>query len=285
VKNALMWKRILNEGVWVPSGMEWFEHRVVVSPIIVSAIPFESSGDGTYLYDWARFKGIALPFTGSFWLEAPVIGEFVDGTPIPPSARTGALVSPIRKPSGEWVVRCTYVSEATGGKLGVSAAILIGLNARGDLMPGGDQIGFYERMCFLSFEGGNVPINDFYSGIADFVLRNLEMMSCKNVVLEARDNEPKQILRAQKRHGVNAYGYRYHVLVVRPPGAPAGSLGHDVGVMPRHVCRGHFAEYGPEFNKGLLFGKYGGRFYIPPHLKGRLENGEVAKDYQIGGAA
>lgn len=51
--------------------------------------------------------------------------------------------------------------------------------------------------------------------------------------------------------------------------------------MPRHVCRGHFAEYGPEFSKGLLFGKYAGRFFIPPHLKGDKKNGIVEKDYAI----
>ena len=51
--------------------------------------------------------------------------------------------------------------------------------------------------------------------------------------------------------------------------------------MPRHVCRGHFAEYGPQFGKGLLFGRYAGRFFIPPHLRGDEKNGIVEKDYAV----
>lgn len=112
----------------------------------------------------------------------------------------------------------------------------------------------------------------------------MRLMSCKNVSLEPRQNDPKQVARAIKRHGGNADKYRYHVLVVRPPGAKSDAPAQEIGVMPRHVCRGHFAEYGPEFNKGLLFGRYAGRFYIPPHLKGKKENGIVEKDYAIGGA-
>jgi hypothetical protein len=114
-----------------------------------------------------------------------------------------------------------------------------------------------------------------------FAIDLLVILGCKNVSLDPRDNDPKQVARAIKRHGDNAGKYRYHVLVVRPPGARSDSPAQEVGTMPRHVCRGHFSEYGPEFGKGLLFGKYAGRFYIPPHLKGKIENGEVAKDYAI----
>ena len=55
--------------------------------------------------------------------------------------------------------------------------------------------------------------------------------------------------------------------------------------MPRHVCRGHFAEYGPQFGKGLLFGKHAGRFFVPPHLKGKKEYGVVEKDDSLRGSS
>jgi hypothetical protein len=110
----------------------------------------------------------------------------------------------------------------------------------------------------------------------------LELLACKNVGLSDRDNDPEQVKCAIKRHGGTPDSYRYHTLIVRPPGSKgSNSPGIDIGMMPRHVCRGHFAEYGPEFNKGLLFGKYAGRFFIPPCLKGDKKNGIVEKDYVI----
>jgi hypothetical protein len=63
-------------------------------------------------------------------------------------------------------------------------------------------------------------------------------------------------------------------------GEPVQHVQHEVGVMPVHSCRGHFSEYGPEFGKGLLFGKYEGRFWVPPHMKGRRGNGTVYKEYK-----
>ncbi len=45
-----------------------------------------------------------------------------------------------------------------------------------------------------------------------------------------------------------------------------------------HLCRGHFAEYTDE---APLFGKYVGRFWIPPHARGDRVRGIVNKDYAI----
>jgi hypothetical protein len=45
-----------------------------------------------------------------------------------------------------------------------------------------------------------------------------------------------------------------------------------------HLCRGHFATYSPE---APLFGKYVGRFWIPPHARGDRSRGMIEKDYKI----
>jgi hypothetical protein len=114
----------------------------------------------------------------------------------------------------------------------------------------------------------------------------LGLLSCKNVSLQPNDNDPQQVRRACKRFGGSPDSYRYHTLVVRPPGKHSASgPSQEIGTMPWHVCRGHFSEYGPEFGKGLLFGKYAGRFYIPPHVKGDKKNGVVEKDYVIAAPA
>jgi hypothetical protein len=121
----------------------------------------------------------------------------------------------------------------------------------------------------------------YVEGYVSTVLEDLTLLGCKNVSLSPRDNDPKQVRIATKRHGPSNTGYRYHVLTVRPPGAKSDSPGIDIGTMPRHVCRGHYQEYGPEFGKGLLFGRLSGRFFIPPYYKGKKENGIVEKDYEI----
>lgn len=109
----------------------------------------------------------------------------------------------------------------------------------------------------------------------------MQLLGCKNVSLLKIENQPTGIPKQLARATNKPRQFSYHVLRVKPANAPRDSVGVDIGSMPRHVCRGHFAEYGPEFGKGLLFGKYAGRFYIPPHLKGKEENGIVEKDYVV----
>jgi hypothetical protein len=48
-----------------------------------------------------------------------------------------------------------------------------------------------------------------------------------------------------------------------------------------HLCRGHMAEYGDEFGKGKLFGKYSGKFWISPCVKGDKKEGVIHKRYSI----
>jgi hypothetical protein len=156
----------------------------------------------------------------------------------------------------------------------------ISLDGNGNVIPG--LFSGYQPDSIANVRG-DAGVMDNLRGSMASMLDVLIMLGCKNVCIEPRDNDPKQVRRAVKRHGNNASGYRYHVLVVRPPGAGTNTKGEEIGTMPRHVCRGHFAEYGPEFNKGLLFGKYAGRFYVPPHLKGKKENGTVEKDYELRG--
>ena len=71
---------------------------------------------------------------------------------------------------------------------------------------------------------------------------------------------------------------------VRPIGKSYGGKGTSIeGTMPLHVVRGHMARYGPKYDRGLLFGKYEGKFWIQPHAKGRAEVGERQHTYLIEG--
>ena len=41
--------------------------------------------------------------------------------------------------------------------------------------------------------------------------------------------------------------------------------------VPQRFVRGHYARYGPEYDRGLLFGKYAGKFWIPARAVGESD--------------
>lgn len=105
--------------------------------------------------------------------------------------------------------------------------------------------------------------------------------NCANVKLEDSTEElqpPEKIRRrlklpCVKRYTLNIEG---HSTKPRANGEPG-----QTGIMPWHLCRGHFATYTeakPRFGR-LKDGV--GRFWIPPHVRGREERGRIEKDYAI----
>jgi hypothetical protein len=114
------------------------------------------------------------------------------------------------------------------------------------------------------------------------LLAALNFLACKNVEI-AEPQRPRPERRRLARLDV-----RVHTLVVRPAGRRSGGGGTTGdGAVPLHSVRGHFAEYGEQYGKGLLFGRYSGRFWIPGHARGSTDHGEIRKDYLLtpGGAA
>ncbi|WP_426513151.1 hypothetical protein ACPPVO_22495 [Dactylosporangium sp. McL0621] len=43
--------------------------------------------------------------------------------------------------------------------------------------------------------------------------------------------------------------------------------------------RGHFSHYGKQYNRGLLFGKYSGKFWVAGHVRGASR--AEPKDYVL----
>lgn len=276
MKQAALWKSILKDGLidrlTIGDG-ESFAHRILRAPIIVDTRPAERL---LGQYDWPRFDRIAFPFS-ECWIEttAPGLHSYV-----------GTLVrSAIVEGDNFISVNMLHVTSRAKTQPTLFGLCKFAVSKSGQLLDI-DLDGTW-RGCAVALDPCLATYPDasqFVLAATDGALDTLLMLGCKNVSLEQRPNNPDQMRLATRRFGASAYGYRYHVLVVRPATAKLGSPGIDIGSMPRHMCRGHFAEYGPEFGKGLLFGRLAGRFYIPPHLKGRTENGEVAKDYAVASA-
>jgi len=137
------------------------------------------------------------------------------------------------------------------GKVVTSQDIAKALMERGE-----DGVGFFHTM---------LPV-----GMAT------SFLGCKNVTI--RDETP-HLTRQQRRHGPPEITYK--VLDIAPMTRvlrDEGDIEHNGLKKALHICRGHFAHYGPERK---LFGKYEGTFWHPMHIRGGAEQGVVVKDYKV----
>lgn len=108
------------------------------------------------------------------------------------------------------------------------------------------------------------------------LLESLNFVSCRNVVVV----EPQRP-RAERRR-LDRIGVGVHTINVVPVGRSYRTSrgGPGVGV-PLTSVRGHFSHYGPEYGKGLLFGRLSGRYFIPQHARGARDHGESAAQYRL----
>lgn len=113
----------------------------------------------------------------------------------------------------------------------------------------------------------------------------LSLLHCKNVVVQQENGLPKtrQARRQLERSGETP-PTTFHTLQIEPMKqvlATEGGIAHNGLKKALHICRGHFAEYGDEYGKGKLFGKYEGRFWMPAHVRGSADSGVALKDYNV----
>lgn len=105
---------------------------------------------------------------------------------------------------------------------------------------------------------------------------------CKNVQLVPAPIS-RQVRRRAERIGEPIF--EHHNIVIEPLRRvlvrEGGLQQHGDVLKAMHICRGHFAQYGEQYGTGKLFGKYEGQFWIPQHVRGKLERGVVTKDYQV----
>jgi hypothetical protein len=104
-------------------------------------------------------------------------------------------------------------------------------------------------------------------------------MSCKNVAMVPKEPDPKLAKARQRRNKPPLT--KYYTLEIEPMKQVLRTEGksEEVGLKKAlHICRGHFANYSED---KPLFGKVSGRFWIPAHVRGSGDAGEIKKDYKI----
>ena len=108
------------------------------------------------------------------------------------------------------------------------------------------------------------------------ILGALNFMNCRNVDIV----EPAR--RRTEARRIAQTGVRVSVINVFPVGRSTRSETKNKGAgVPLTSVRGHFSHYGPDYGKGLLFGKLAGRFWIPQHARGDASLGETKHDYVL----
>jgi len=118
----------------------------------------------------------------------------------------------------------------------------------------------------------------YSKGIYFFLLcRFLSFMACKNVSVD--DVLPPEKLQRRRRKKNKPPLVSYHILKLKNIGK-SYCAGENTGQWSNrvHLCRGHVREYTQD---RPLFGKFTGRFWIHPHVRGKRSLGVVQKDYAL----
>lgn len=117
---------------------------------------------------------------------------------------------------------------------------------------------------------------EFWDNAHLVLLGALNFCNCRNVEL-VEPQRPRPEARRIARTGMQV-----HEINVFPTGKSVRSAaGERQGGTPLTSVRGHFACYGPEYDRGLLFGRHSGRFWIPQHARGEAALGENQHDYRL----
>lgn len=133
-----------------------------------------------------------------------------------------------------------------------------------------------------------VAVREMYYFVSP-ILYGFGFAHCKNVTLNNVEPDPR-VQQARRRRG-HPELLTYKMLVIGPtaPGRAPGKAtfveGSEDHRKAAHIVRGHFSWYGPGHpdgrDRGLLFGRLAGQFWVPGHSRGSLATGAVVKDYSV----
>ena len=172
--------------------------------------------------------------------------------------------------ASKWILVCsiwvwTNQIEAQGRPVKLPCTLMLFIDERG--------------ACIQNIEGRLLSMEYICNAWSPIhiVCLGLSFMHCKNIRQVEAKEDPGE--RFRRQYKVKKYTYR--TLVIGPMKEVLRREGRSetVGLQRAlHICRGHFSTYSPE---KPLFGRYPGTFWIPDHVRGTKENGEVHKNYEV----
>ena len=120
-------------------------------------------------------------------------------------------------------------------------------------------------------DSGGTPMMIFAMG--------LSFMHCKNVVVQSAEEPHTGGAKWHRRFKKPIL--RFHTLDIDPMKRVLRHEGQSEATGLKralHICRGHFSHYSPE---APMFGKLVGTFWVPDHVRGTIDEGEVRKNYNV----
>jgi len=191
------------------------------------------------------------------------------------------------------IIRPVYMMKYPDGVAIVpfDVAVGVGFDPDGNLLTGNGRIAFTtasetydEDQLRAQLQPNKSSPLIMASDAAFTALFSCSLMHCTNIE-EREERLPRQLARQRERRNLPPIVYK--TLYVQPMRKPRTASDADDLIAERHkrrlhLVRGHYAEFGMN-GKGKLFGKYSGRFWIPPMVKGNAGVGSVVKNYALSG--
>lgn len=158
-----------------------------------------------------------------------------------------------------------------------------GRNGGGDPVPTTGPIYAWDLAVYADGEIADIRWTDMgtsqevdrHTNAMLVLLKTLDLANCVNVQI-CEPDRPRHQARRLARTGVAIS--EIHVKPISKSYKGKGTpMSADV---PLHQVRGHFATYG-EGGRGKLFGRLTGRYFIPAHVRGSREHGQVEQTYIV----
>ena len=117
--------------------------------------------------------------------------------------------------------------------------------------------------------------------LLEYTLRHaLTWFSCRNITTAPVKLEAKVEKARRKKNRPNFSAYTLQIDPSKTPNAKRYEADDPNWHNRLHLARGHVRTYG-EDGRGLLFGKYKCKVWIPPHTRGNRGEGVIEKDYEV----
>lgn len=281
-----LWQMIHDHGFVLfgnPSEEEIRQARSVREAVL-AAVRFDVTNVSTYLDAFPEGKGWGWDDTPSVMLPFPMMWlEWKDG-----SEAMGMLLMSFAQDGAEIPQHALVFSfDPSNGRsrkeLSTRPMLLGGFEFLADAVTGEcirSAITGSQHLSEMSDENRDALL-DVVETKQPMAIATLGFLHCKNVSVEnAPDQRTRQQRRFDERRGIDPVVFKTLVIdpsIGRKATAAERRDNHDP-VTRLHICRGHFATYTAE---KPLFGKYSGTFWIPAHVRGSAEVGEVRKDYRV----
>jgi len=221
---------------------------------------------------------VRMPYQ-KIWIDYSASGSNVVDNGDIKSTKRGAYLKALQDDKHILAMFFTYVDTISTWLISpISLLIRQSPEIRNDDISGSPNVIYYNNYLppDIANQKGKLIVKEFQDdiGIINFTLL---FLNTKNI--DTIDHEPPPKLNKSRKKKGKCPIFTYKTLVIKPTSKKQQEQ-EAQGLWNNriHLCRGHFKEYTPE---KPLFGKFTGRYWWQPSVRGRNTDGVVMKDYEV----